>query len=406
MKIAVLTENFPPQGVSGVNSAHYNMYRLFKQNDHEVKVFTFNDNQDDINLLKSDPDAFHYGISAILRQRIRVFVSKMYKYQRKLFYKTDTYLLAYQLIDIVISNLGSRKINKELKKFNPDVIIMPDHGVPGLSIKKIKDAQYIHVSHHNPIRFINNSFFGYQSEYDAHLAVKIEKQALKKVDKVICPSIYMKEVFVSTFGDNPPVTVIPNLIDTEFIESIETVSVHEKLALNPDFPIIYIPSGGSSIKGERFVIEIIRRLAVKYDFKIGFFISGGLSSIQKEELEELSIYSKLIFSPGIIENSVNIGFIKSCSVCVTPTLLESFGMANLEANFCNVPVVTFDVGGNKELIEDGQNGFIVPYMDVETLIIKACEILDNKTHLNSFKYVNNKFSATALKGKYLGVLSN
>jgi len=400
MKIAIITETFPPIGASGISSAHYNLFRLFKGNGHHVKAFTFTDNTSNIKLLPDDPDVFHYGISSKLRRRIQLLVSKVYKYQRKLFYKTDTYLPAYQLIDIVTSNLASRKINKELSKFSPDVVILPDHGVPGFSIRKIKGARYIHISHHNPIRFINNPFFGFQSTYDARLAVKIERKSLAKLDAVICPSNYMKDVFISTFGNKIPVSVLPNLIDNKFIESIEAVSVNKKIDLDPGFPIVYIPSGGSSVKGERFVIEIIRRLAVRYNYKIGFYISGGLSSIQTEELEILNRYAKLVFSPGIVDNIANIGFIKSCKICVSPTLIESFGMANLEANFCNVPVVTFDVGGNKELIEDGQNGFVVPFMDMEAMMLKTCDILDGKIHLEPLAYANSKFSITATEGKY------
>ena len=400
MRIAIITETFPPIGVSGVSSAHYNLFRLFKENGHHVKAFTFCDNPGSIKQLPDDPDVFHYGISSKLRRRIQLLVSKVYKYQRKLFYKTDTYLPAYQLIDIVASNLASRKINRELSKFNPAVVILPDHGVPGFSIKKIKGARYIHISHHNPIRFINNPFFGLQSEYDARLAVKIERRALAKIDAVICPSSYMKDVFISTFGQKLPVSVLPNLIDNKFIESIEAVPVCNKIELDPGSPVVYIPSGGSSVKGGRFVIEIIRRLAVRYNYKIGFYISGGLSSIQTKELEILKTFSNLVFSPGVVDNRVNIGFIKSCSICVSPTLIESFGMANLEANFCNVPVVTFDVGGNKELIEDGQNGFVVPLMDMEAMILKTCDILDGKIHMDPLAYVNSKFSVKAIEGKY------
>jgi len=401
VKIAIITETFPPQGASGVSTAHFNLFRLLKENQFKVKVFTFNDNPEYYNSIPADPDVYHFGISLKLRHRIRALVEKAYKYQRKLFYKTDTYLTAYQVIDIIIANRGSRKINKELKKFNPAFVVIPDHGVPGYAIKKINGACYVHVSHHNPIRFINNAFFGYQSEYDARIALRIEKQALTKVERVICPSQYMKEVFINTFGNKLPVTVLPNLMDHRFIESIEAVSVQEKLSQSSDFPIVYIPSGGSSFKGERFVVEIIRRLSVIYNFNLGFYISGGLSVIQEEELELLKVYSKLIFSPGVVENKVNIGYIKSCSVCVSPTIVENFSMAILEANFCNVPVVTFDVGGNKEIIEDGQNGYIVPFMDIEFMMLKTCELLDNNTRLITQKFVNDKFSTKALNEKYL-----
>jgi len=405
MRIAILTETFPPKGASGVSSAHYNLYCLFKENNLEVKVFTFNDNSDTISTLTPNPDIFHYGISQKLRKQIQILIPKIYKYQRKIFYKTDTYLTAYQFVDIVIANLGSRKINYELQKFNPNVLFIPDHGVPGLAVKKIKNAKYIHICHHNPLRFINNPFFGYSSQYDAYLAVKIEKRALKKADGVICPSSYMKDVFVKTFGENHSISVIPNLIDNTFIEGIAPVSVHEKLSMAFAFPIVYIPSGGSSVKGERFVVEIIRRLAVRYEFKIGFYISGGLSAIHKEELDVLKVYSNLIYSPGYVENEINIGLIKKCTVCVSPTLIENFSMAILEANFCNVPVVTFDVGGNTEIIENGVNGFTVPYLDIETLIQKTCYILDRKEQFDSFGYVNERFSGKALRKKYLDYIS-
>jgi glycosyltransferase involved in cell wall biosynthesis len=230
--------------------------------------------------------------------------------------------------------------------------------------------------------------------------VKIESRALAKIDAVICPSNYMKDMFISTFGNKIPVSVLPNLIDNKFIESIEAVSVNKKIDLDPGFPVVYIPSGGSSVKGERFVIEIIRRLAVRYNYKIGFYISGGLSSVQTEELEILGRYSKLVFSPGVVDNIANIGLIKSCKICVSPTMIESFGMANLEANFCNVPVVTFDVGGNKELIEDGQNGFVVPILDIEAMLLKTCDILDGKITMDPQAFVKSKFSVKALEGKY------
>ena len=80
-------------------------------------------------------------------------------------------------------------------------------------------------------------------------------------------------------------------------------------------------------------------------------------------------------------------------------------MAILEANFCNVPVVTFDVGGNKEIIEDGKNGYIVPYMEIEQMILRTCELLDKNTRLKTHAFVNEKFSAKALEEKYIAFFS-
>ena len=42
-----------------------------------------------------------------------------------------------------------------------------------------------------------------------------------------------------------------------------------------------------------------------------------------------------------------------------------------------VPVVAFDTGGNREIISDGQSGWIVPYLDVEALVERAFQLLQN-----------------------------
>jgi glycosyltransferase involved in cell wall biosynthesis len=68
---------------------------------------------------------------------------------------------------------------------------------------------------------------------------------------------------------------------------------------------------------------------------------------------------------------------KACSFGVSPTLIESFGMAILEANYCHLPMVVFDAGGNREIVTPGENGFLAPYLDVEALIAEAESLFDH-----------------------------
>jgi glycosyltransferase involved in cell wall biosynthesis len=54
-------------------------------------------------------------------------------------------------------------------------------------------------------------------------------------------------------------------------------------------------------------------------------------------------------------------------VFVLPSLSEGLSMAILEAMIAGKPVVATRVGGNPELVLDGETGFLVPPRDSQTL---------------------------------------
>jgi glycosyltransferase involved in cell wall biosynthesis len=299
-------------------------------------------------------------------------------------------------------------MTKKVEKFDPNIIILPDHGCPGFFIKKKKDVLNILVSHHNPMRFYNVPFVMKSDIEDIKLALRFENMALKKIDKVICPSLYMKNEFNKTYKGNKSVEVIPNIVNSELINNIITKDIKKQLGLNKNAILIYIPAAGNVFKGSRFVFEIIRRLSYKYkDCQVAFFLSGQMSKELKAELDFVDKRIK-VFCPGHLNYYENISIIKECSFTISPTLIESFGMALLEAVFCGMPVVAFDVGGDREIVINKINGYLVPFLDIEQLISCAERLIEDSAlrmemSENSL-LISKKFSSESILEKYKKIL--
>lgn len=363
-KIAIVSSSCPPVSAGGVSSAHYNLYRALTQKGFQVRIYTFEDykvvlNEHDVTRVGIPP-----GIVKVLRRLIELY-----------FRIVDPSRIAYDFADVVVSAWPCMMLNAAIRNFQPNVLILPDHGCPGLFIAKPKGCRTILISHHNPVRFLNNPLLGLHSERDARLTVTCENKVLQNVDVVVCPSHYMHEMFSKTYAYAGPVTVIPSMVDSAFIASIPVNDIRASLGLREGSVLIYIPSAGNMYKGSRYVFEIMRRISAASSENTGFYLSGCIDPPLTHELRFLPPNAK-VYAPGHLSYSKNLAIVKACTFGISPTLIENFGMALLEANFCGVPMVSFDVGGNADVVNNGRSGVLVPSLDIEALINAACRLLD------------------------------
>ncbi|WP_243371989.1 glycosyltransferase family 4 protein [Geotalea sp. SG265] len=393
-RIAVVSPTVPHDGAGGVTSAHYNIYSSLKSLGCDAKFMTFEDMK-----LSDFPDAIRCGASPlqkfILGASVHCFLKAL-----------GSRKPAYQLADIFLSLPGALQLRRHHRRLNPDVAIIPDHGAPGLVLSK-SVSPLILVAHHIPARFINNPLLGDVCRLDVFKATALEQRVVSKVSAVVCPSEYMKREFQKTYLFAGEIVVIPNPMDESLMDSIPAHDIRVEMGLPCEAPVVYIPSAGNQFKGSRYVSEIVRRLATVYGGHLGFYLSGTIDSTLKAELKYLPPNAHL-FMPGHVDFHSNISYVKSCSFGVSPTLLESFGMALLEAGSCMVPMVTFDVDGTSEVIKDGINGFLIPYLDLEGLIKSASNLFENdlciRLSSSAAHYVRDRFSSFRIAKQYVSLI--
>ena len=396
-KIAIVSSSCPPVSAGGVSSSHYNLYRALTQKGFQVRIYTFNDYKVALNEKDVTRGGIPPGVVKVLRRLIGLY-----------FRAVDSSRIAYDFGDIAVSAWPCMMLNSAIRDFQPDVLILPDHGCPGLFIAKPKGCRTILISHHNPVRFLNNPLWGLHSEHDSRLTISCENKALKKVDAVVCPSHHMYQMFKKTYEYSGPIKVIPNIVDAELIASIPAHDIRAKLSLPDDSVVIYIPSAGSMYKGARFVFEIVRRISSCTTKDIGFYLSGSITPTLAYELRFVPCNAK-VYTPGQVNYADNLAIVKACSFGVSPTLIESFGMALLEAGVCGVPMVAFDVGGNADVVSNGRSGVLVPSLDIEALIKAACRLLDADYSANlrceTVLYAADRFRSDLTVEKFISLMN-
>ena len=96
-------------------------------------------------------------------------------------------------------------------------------------------------------------------------------------------------------------------------------------------------------------------------------------------------------------------YYNAADVCVVTSHYESFGLTILESMACKTPVISTPVGASKNLIEDGETGFLVNVRSANELSKKIehllkDSVLGSKIGLNSYGLVKKmSWSEMALK---------
>jgi len=170
-----------------------------------------------------------------------------------------------------------------------------------------------------------------------------------------------------------------------------------------------------SRKGIDFLIKAIPKVkAVLSDIQL--YIGGdGILRPYLENFIEKNHLDNHVHLLGTIDDRAVNGWYNKVSVVVVPSVFEGFGLTAIEAMACGTPVIATDVDALRDVVEDGFNGLLVPYNDVQALSDKIICMLKNRSEQSKFSingrekvktlYNWNKISQDILK-VYEDVLEN
>ena len=112
------------------------------------------------------------------------------------------------------------------------------------------------------------------------------------------------------------------------------------------------------------------------DWTLDIYGEGGLRSSLQAQIDKNGL-TNVIFLRGKTEDIVS-KYLES-SIFVLSSRDEAFGLVITEAETCGLPIVTFDCpSAPAEIVEDGVNGYVVPFGNVKTLAEKVMLLMKSE----------------------------
>lgn len=162
-------------------------------------------------------------------------------------------------------------------------------------------------------------------------------------------------------------------------EHVEQVDFQARF---PGKKIIYSAGRLSEQKGFNYLIEAAQILRKKRNDLV-FFVSGEgkLASILQKQVDDADLHESFVFE-GFTDDIFP--YLKGCDLFVLASLFEGMPNVVMEAMAMAKPVVATDVNGARELMQDGNTGFIVPPADPPALANAIDSLIDNPEKLSAF----------------------
>lgn len=348
MKIAVLVYEYPPKIVGGLGTYAAEITRKFVLMDHDVTVFTMNDDKGTLPTREiwrgiEIHRPLHIDISDSLPD---VLAEDVKKWGRgiQLFSK----ILVYNYLSA--SKLVNELIRKESFKY--DIVVAHDwlSAISGITIKKEVGLPFaFHVHSTEKGRTLGNG---------SEVVSNIELHGAKAADLIVTVSYAMKDELIKLGFSTEKIQVCYNGVDPqkynpENVNSEDIKKIRESYGIKEDEPMILFVGRLVGVKGVDKLIMAMPHVLQKYPkAKLVVVGVGDLQEYLTNLVKIMRLHDIVKLNFNFISEEERILHYAACDVAVFPSLYEPFGIVALEAMSMERPVVVGAAGvsGMREIV--------------------------------------------------------
>lgn len=296
------------------------------------------------------------------------------------------------------------RIKKIIEEFKPDIVHTHASKAGAIGRKAAFSCKVPIVVH----TYHGHVFHSYFPKWKTYIIKQIERKLAKKTTAIITISETQKKEICEEhkIAANDKTVVIPLGFDLDkFNLDLEEKrkNTREVFKIEQDEIAIAIIGRITKIKNHDFFLDVIEKiLSQNQMIKIKVFIvgDGDLKNHISNRVNNLNekFGNKIIMTSWIFDiASFNPGM---DIICLTSDN-EGTPVSLIEAQASGIPIITTDVGGVRDIVSDGNTGFIIPKNDLNKYSEKLLELIQNKEKREAFSkngwgFVKEKFHYSRL----------
>lgn len=202
------------------------------------------------------------------------------------------------------------------------------------------------------------------------------------VKTIFYPSKFVKQYLTKQNVSEKKLEVLTRGVNTEmFCPNRRSDDLRRQLAPNNEI-IFVVVSRIAGEKGFDFLAKAAKELDARgLDFRL-YIVGGNRNSDVERDVQELfdplREQGKVVFAGFKVGEDLATAY-ASGDIFLHCSVTETFGLVVLESMASGVPVIARDEGGPSDIIQQGENGYLIPPSDLDGFVAKAMTLAKNRT---------------------------
>ncbi len=348
MKMAVLVYEYPPKIVGGLGTYAAEITRKFVLLDHDVTVFTMNDDTGSLPTRElwrgiEIHRPLHIDVSDslpdVIAEDVRKWGRGIHLFSKLLVYN---YLTASKMVNELVRSEG----------FLFDIAIAHDwlSAMGGIAIKRELGMPFVfHVHSTEKGRTMGNG---------SEVVSNIEMRAAQTADVIVTVSNAMRDELIGLGFPTEKIRVVYNGVDPQKyspneVSKEKAQEIRARYGLNEDDLMVLFLGRLVSVKGvDRLIASMPHVLQKIPNAKLVIVGLGDMQDYLSRLTQNLRVQDNVKFCFEFIPEEDRIAHYAACDVAVFPSAYEPFGIVAIEAMSMEKPVVVgaSGVSGMREIV--------------------------------------------------------
>ena len=227
------------------------------------------------------------------------------------------------------------------------------------------------------------------AEREHQVRFDVERAVIDQADRVVAVSATDRRQMETLYGACPrKIAVVPGGVDLHRFRPGPRDAARAALGLSREAEVLLFVGRIQRLKGIEVVLRAAAELRARRPAReLVVLVVGGRpvgsrrGGPEQRELARLQTLAArlglgdVVRFVGAVQQSDLPTYYQAADATVMPSAYESFGLVAVESMACGTPVVASQVGGLRSIVDDGRNGFLIPWRHPNLFADKLEQIL-------------------------------